>query len=377
MDELGEALVEPVVPMQAEELSARWLGEALALGGHVPEPGAVIDVAAETIGVGVGMVGQLVRLTPTYADGTAGPASLIAKLPSPYEANRAQMQLFRYYVREALFYREVAPTSSLRVPRCYWSAIDNEQNLSALLLEDLGHLYAPDQIAGFDPALATRAVKALGTFQAEWWQSPRLDDLTWMDYGNGPITMGAVGVYHQAWPVFLANFGQLLTDQQRHIGDVVGASFEGLLNSFGGEPRTIVHTDFRAENMFFGPEGSADDVVVLDWQISTRSQGGYDVGYLVSQSFTAEQRLDHGDALLASWHDALVTNGVANFSLDDARTQLAVALAVCLVIPISVGANLDLANERGRQLTETITARAFSAAEDADVVGVLRQLGVA
>jgi hypothetical protein len=37
---------------------------------------------------------------------------------------------------------------------------------------------------------------------------------------------------------------------------------------------------------------------------------------------------------------------------------------VCLIIPISVGGMLDMANERGRQLAETITERTFAAAVD-------------
>jgi hypothetical protein len=37
---------------------------------------------------------------------------------------------------------------------------------------------------------------------------------------------------------------------------------------------------------------------------------------------------------------------------------------VCLIIPISVGGTLDMANERGRQLAETITERTFAAAMD-------------
>jgi hypothetical protein len=351
--------------MHIDELDRVWLDSALREAGHLGVDTSVADVTATPFGVGVGMVGQLARLTITYDGPAEGlPTSLIAKLPSPYEANRAQMQLFRYYVREALFYREVAPTSTLRVPRCWWSTIDTETNLSALLLEDLGHLHSPDQIVGMSPALAERALRVLARFQAEWWQSPRLDEIPWMDYGNGPITMGAVGVFEQAWQPFLDNgFRAQLTPEQIELGAAVRDHFGQILTEFGGEPRTICHTDFRAENMFFGEPGSDDDVVVLDWQISTRSGGVYDVAYLLAQSLTVDDRRAHEERLLQTYHGELTANGV-DLSWQDCLDAYRVGLMVCLVIPVSVGGTLDMANERGRQLVEMITARAFTAAID-------------
>lgn len=351
--------------MNIDEIDTAWLDEALREAGHLGDGTSVASVAVTPFGAGVGMVGQLARLAVSYEGPAEGlPTSLIAKLPSPYEANRAQMQLFRYYVREALFYREVAPASSLRVPRCWWSTIDTDTNLSALLLEDLGHLHSPDQIVGMSPELAERALRALARFQAEWWQSPRLDEIPWMDYGNGPITMGAVGVFEQAWQPFLDNgFRDQLTDDQVVLGAAVRDRFAQILTDFGGEPRTICHTDFRAENMFFGEPGSAEDVVVLDWQISTRSGGVYDVAYLLAQSLTVEDRRAHEERLLRAYHDELASGGV-ELSWQDCLDAYRIGLMVCLVIPVSVGGTLDMANERGRQLVEMITARAFTAATD-------------
>ncbi|MFM9083887.1 MAG: hypothetical protein ACKOQ7_08435, partial [Actinomycetota bacterium] len=91
------------VPMSATDLDAAWLESALRHSGHL-SGGSVASVSHQVIGEGVGMVGQLARLTIEYS-GDPGdlPTTMIAKLPSPSEANRAQMQAFRYNVREALF----------------------------------------------------------------------------------------------------------------------------------------------------------------------------------------------------------------------------------------------------------------------------------
>lgn len=365
----------PGLPSDVTAVDAAWLDAALRSAGHLDDA-RVVAVSAEVFGAGVGMAGQLGRLTPTY-DGDAAvvdrlPRTLILKLPSPYEANRQVMQLFRYYVREALFYREIAPTASLRTPDCYWSHVDGDHNLAGLLLEDLAHLTAPDQVLGFDPALAMRAVTGWARFQAGWWETPELAALHWMDFGNGPVTMQAVGVYQQSWPAMLEKFPGLLTPSQIEIGALVGERFEWILHEFGTSPRTITHTDFRAENLLFGEPGAEDDVVVLDWQLTTRSRGVYDVAYLVSQSFTEHQRRDHESELLGAYHSTLVANGVTGYSFEECLRDYRISLMVCLVIPISVAGTLDLANDRGRLLAETIAVRAFSAVEENGAAELLR-----
>ena len=362
---------EPSVPMLVSDLSAGWLTGALREAGHLDPSAEVTSLRAEPFGEGVGMVGQLARLHVTYSAGVGLPATFIVKLPSPYEANRAQMQQFRYYVREALFYREVAPMAGIRTPRCWWSAIDHENALSAILLEDVAHLSSPDQIAGMSPELAERAVRAIARFHARWWQSPELDSIDWMDYGNGPITMGAVPLFQFAWPMFLDNgFRALLTDAQVALGEKVRDRFGSLLTDFGGEPRTICHTDFRSENMFFGEPGTDDEFVLIDWQLTTRSGGMYDVSYLLAQSLTVEDRRAHEDRLLRAYHEELSAGGV-DVSFDEVRDFYRIGLMVCLVIPVSVGGMLDMANERGRLLAETITERTFTAAIDLDCGSLL------
>jgi hypothetical protein len=97
-------MAEMNVPMLVTELTPEWMTSALSASGALTA-GTVTAVQTQIIGEGVGMVGQLARLTISYSqDANPLPQHMIAKLPSPYEANRAQMQMFRYYTREALFY---------------------------------------------------------------------------------------------------------------------------------------------------------------------------------------------------------------------------------------------------------------------------------
>ena len=350
------------IPSTIEDVDAAWLDDALREGGAIGDA-RVVAAELEPIGVGVGLLGDLARATLTN-DGEPGdaPTTVIVKLPSHHEANRAQGMMFGFYEREIRFYREVAPTVRVRVPRCWWSGSDPEAGLFGLLIEDLSDYDMADQVAGMTAEQATRAVEALARFHADWWSTDALEDLDWMPYSNGPITMQAVGVYERGWPAFLEHFGDHLSPEGRALGERVRDHFAGLLGLLGQPPRTIVHTDFRLDNLFFGPR----DVAIIDWQLSTRGRGVYDVAYLLCQSMDVDVRRAAEMDVLKRWHDVLVAEGVADYSWTDAVEDYTRSAMICLVIPVAAGADMDLGNERGRALVAALADRAFTAALDLD-----------
>lgn len=346
------------VPRTIDEVDAAWIDEAMREGGAA---GRVVDASFEPIGVGVGLLGDLLRATLTW-EGEAGPASVVVKLPSHHEANRAQGMAFGFYEREIRFYREIAPTVPLRVPRCWWSGIDADEGLFGLIIEDLSDFALGDQVAGVSADDAGRAVEALARFHAAWWSTDALEALEWLPYSNGPITMQAVGVYERGWPLFLEHFGDHLTPEGTLLGERVRDHFAGLLELLGQEPRTIVHTDFRLDNLFFTP----DEVAVIDWQLSTRGRGVYDVAYLLCQSMDVDARRAAEMDVLRRWYDTLVAEGVEGYSWTEAVEDYTRSAMICLVIPVAAGADLDLGNERGRALVAALADRAFTAALDLD-----------
>ena len=77
--------------MTPDDITAEWLSSAL---------GSTVDaVECEAIGVGVGLLGDLVRARITTSD-TSLPASVIVKLPTHHEANRAIGLGLMLYERE-------------------------------------------------------------------------------------------------------------------------------------------------------------------------------------------------------------------------------------------------------------------------------------
>ncbi len=121
------------IPARAADIDAAWLTEALASTGAAT--GTVTSVAVEPVGVGIGLVGALRGVTPTYEGGT-GPATLIAKFPAPEEGSRFVALVLGMYRNEVSFYRELSPRTALRHAECYYS--DHDAETDAFVLAAFG-----------------------------------------------------------------------------------------------------------------------------------------------------------------------------------------------------------------------------------------------
>lgn len=355
------------IPATIADLTASWLERALRDEHAVGEQACVVSIEVEELGEGVGMLGDLARVTITYDREGAGPDRVIVKLPTAADVNRRRGMAFGFYEREAYFYRHIgnlARTGGLRVPRCYASPMDPAHERFALVLEDLADRYrSPDQIVGLQLDDARVAVRALARFHAAWWERPELDELHWLPPSNGPVTKQAGPVYRQAWPVFVERFGDLIPEGGRALGEAVGPCFEALLDAGAAGPHSIVHTDFRLDNLFFdGPDAS---VALIDWQLMTRGGCVYDIAYLLGQSMDRALRAAHERELLELWHATLLEHGVRGYSYEEAWRDYRRSALVNLVIPVSL-AEMDHGNERGVQLVRMLSDRAFGAAVDLD-----------
>ena len=60
-------------------------------------------------------------------------------------------------------------------------------------------------------------------------------------------------------------------------------------------------------------------MTIIDWQLSVRSIGVFDIGYFIVQSLTTEMRREHGEDLLATLVRPLVELGVTGYTWDDAQ----------------------------------------------------------
>ncbi len=352
------------IPNGPEELSPEWLTAALRSGGALKN--ATVDsFDAQAIGEGTGLLGQLTRLALHYdRPEDEAPASLVVKVPAAAEENRQTGVRFRFYERENRFYEQIADEVQISTPRCFYSAMDPGAEQHVLLLEDLTDARMGDQLEGSSRQEAELVVREVARMHAGWWETPRLAELDWIPFSSDSIVTEPVdSSYRDAWEPFLRLFGDKLSPEVVHIGERLGSTVVRVLEDMAGPPRTLLHGDYRLDNMFFGARGGGS-FTVIDWQICVRGRATFDVGYFMSQSLPPEQRRAAEMDILRMYHDILADSGINGYSFDQCLEDYRRTVLFCLVYPVISGGTYDLSEPRAMELVGSMLDRCVSAIVD-------------
>lgn len=348
-----------VHPTTAADITAAWLNQHCDLGGTVS------SVRAETIGEGVGLMAALARLHLDYTDG-GGPATVIAKLPAALEQSAQVAASFGFYEREVNFYREAAATID-NVANAYFADIDDSGASFVIVMDDLSHCRAPDQLEGCTPQDAEAVLDAAADLHARFWANEALDGLTWLPRVDNPRYLGAIPGYMALQPQFETTRYQQLSDVGRHVADRMAQSAERMMLDFSDRTElTMAHYDLRLDNLLFhdDPPAGAPNVYVLDWQISVKTLGAFDVAYFLGWSMTDEVRREMTEPLMRRYHARLEANGVTGYPYqrfeDDVRRSMIGVAFMASYASVAV----PVANERGEQLVDAYVFRTFRALEE-------------
>ncbi len=314
-------------PTTASEITAEWMTEALRGSGTIGPDTSVASVVLDTGAAGVGFMGEVGKVGVIYAGAdTAAPTSMIAKFPTTSPEVRAMMHPTRIFEREHRFYAELATKSSLRTPAVYHVTCDTadvpDDERYMLLMEDLSSLDLGDQLAGcrssrpsgrWSPRRAPRRV--LGRRRT---RRRRLRP----DHQR-PAQPGRASIYDASLPGFMEVFGEvILPELEGYVAGYAGVRGQ-ILDDLEAMPHTLVHFDYRADNLMFDTDGS---VAVVDWQTISQGGGAEDVGYLLSQNLSVADRRAHEADLLRAYHDTLVAHGVTDYSFEDLQADYQVGM---------------------------------------------------
>jgi hypothetical protein len=350
------------IPKRIDDVTDGWLSEVLEA-----------EVSAhqrERIGIGVGLMGDIYRLQLEYAGEprvSAGPSSVVVKLPSSHEDNRAQGVALGMFAAEVKFYNELAPRVSVGMPGIHLAAVDENGADFVIVMEDLSALEMVDQSAGMNLEQAQAAVEVLAGVHATFWNDVDRPELEWIPTMTGPRIEFVDQMMAQIFPVFAQHFGDELPEGGLDLYEQFIGNYLKIMKVIcSRSPWTIAHQDYRIENLLFGKPGSGR-VVVLDWQGLGRGVGAYDLAYVLGGSMTSELRRSHERELVAVYQRALAAAGVEGYGFDAvwedyAHAQLMGGLAVSIV----TGGSMDLSNERARTLIATMARRHVQAALDHD-----------
>ena len=351
-------------PKTIEEIEPGWLTGILRRG----RPDAGVVESFEPTRIGTGQVGECWRLDLAWRDPDTLPESVprrvvvkvAARDPVSREAGRSQS----CYVREVGFYSELASSVGIRTPHCDFAVIDDNQTDHLLVLEDMAPAQQGDQLEGCTVDQAHAALVELARLQGPRWNDPALLEIDWLERPDEEAHAELVGLVTALHQGFLTRYEGRLVPEAVDVVQWLAARLPEARQTPG--PLTLVHNDYRVDNMLFGDGRSAPAVTVVDWQTLKLGNGPADAAYFLGAGLRTEtRRLHERDLLREAYWRTLVESGVEDYDFDqcwnDYRRGCFGGVLMALIASMLVGAT-----DRGDEMFLTMARRHARHALDLD-----------
>jgi aminoglycoside/choline kinase family phosphotransferase len=349
-----------------DALTPRWLTEALAAAEQLPA-GRVVDVDASP--VGTGQMCDTVRLTLHFDRVVDAPATMIAKLPAADETSRATARSLGSYENEVRFYQVLAPELPVRTPDVYYADIDVATASFILLLEDMAPAEQGDQLRGCSLGTAQLAVDELVRLHAPRWGDPALEQLAWLHRDRAAQREFLLAFLPGAWDGFRERYSGELDQDVISAGSALMADLTSYLDA-DTRPWTVVHGDYRLDNLLFDPSPGGVPVTVVDWQTCTHGPATQDVAYFIGAAMGPDERRNAERGLVRRYHDGLLSAGVEDYGWERCWQDYRRSTWAGLIMAVAASMLVER-TARGDLMFSTMAARHARHALDLDAVELL------
>ncbi|MFT5696903.1 MAG: aminoglycoside/choline kinase family phosphotransferase [Myxococcota bacterium] len=345
-------------------ITPRWLSDMLKNNG----------IDAEVKGfrhspVGTGQMADNYRLHLDYSAKPEGaPDSVVVKVSSANEKSRASGGAGAY-ITEVQFYLNLAEQVAIRTPRCYHGDIAEDNHVFVLVLEDLAPAEQGDQIRGCSPEEAKLALENLAGLHGSSWNDPNLDSYTWLSRVTPDVAKLFASVLVPATEGFIDRYQSTLDKVDVEVLRTFSSSAEGWL---AARPDLFapVHGDYRLDNLMFGTAAGGAPVAAVDWQTLSIGHPGRDVAYFLGNAMPSAQRREHEQELVRAYYDALVGQGVANYSFEECFDDYRYGHFQGPLVTV-LGAMAVLQTDRGDEMFMAMCSRSCQAIRDLDSLSFL------
>ena len=276
-----------------------------------PDSAPILSIQLEQLAGESQFNAVLYRIHLTYPQPTENaPKSLIAKLPTAKTELHERAQVFQPGTRENWFYRVAATQSPLRVPRCYLNDTDLTSGESVLLLEDVFPAVPGNWMAGATLEQACLALEWLARFHAQWWgqdQSEEIRELNQLLSGNSENEIDLVqDLFDGAWPKFVDQTETALPEDVHQLGEAIVGNMLMVDDFIDSASATLVHGDYRIDNMLFGDKDGEPIFWVVDWEDVYFGSGMIDVSWFLGGCLPVEE-VHYEKDLLRLYHQELLS----------------------------------------------------------------------
>ena len=271
------------------------------------------------------------------------------KVPSKIPANRGLGEGLQLYEREVIAYSKLGDDMGLPMPIAYFAAMDDDPTpwlekvieflftylppkgvnwltvkflqlagknpklrRYILVLEDIDDARPPSQVAGGSLNDALLALDSLAKFHAHHWLKDSSIEISPRIWSLDRLPKVWKASYLRNRAEFVSRFGTLIGEEKLHILDQAQKEIPELLKPLGEPPWTLLHGDYRLDNILYRPDGS---IVVIDYQILSKGRPGWDVAYFITTALNPEHKVEE-DTLLRHYHNVLCSEGVSDYPYD-------------------------------------------------------------
>ena len=282
----------------------------------------------------------------------------ILKVGSDIPARRAWGRTLRVFDRELAAYRLLAPLQGKLSPRLFSGTSTDGGSQGLLLLEEIRGARNHDQLRGLTWPELGSAARGIARIHAKFWNAPAL-------FRSRDLPKHHYMLAHEIrrnLPKFF-RWAKLSTKDRilfRNLPRQVDAALARLKKG----PITLVHGDFRSDNILFGKFF----VKFIDWAFASQGVGAFDLARLAGGSprrpLTLLQHVD----LFKIWHAELLRHSVRNYPLHEAWQDYRDAVLLTLGIPVTNAPTLATLSPRGRKLAKVMTRRFIQSAREVGIV---------
>lgn len=360
------------LPKTPDDVTPAWLTAVLRDSGSLPDGASVSSIGRRPVGEGVGMLSEIEFLDLAYeGDADGAPASVVVKFPTQNETNRGVALHYGVYTREVRYFADLDPISAANGPKVHLSAIDGDTDF-VIVLEDLSDYHLGDQVVGADLEQTQAAIDELAKLHASFWA--KMDGATYDWLPRNSNSQNASNMHEGSkagWDATIEIFGEHVSQSVKDAKDAYLAKVPDLQAQLDQDPVTLVHGDFRMDNLFFGTEPDHYPMTMVDWQGPLRGRGMHDVAYLLCQSTQTEVRRASERELIQRYVDGLASHGVEGYGFDEAWDDYRCGVLYLWVYATVIAGTLDATNERGNAWMTEMIKRNVAAIEDLDCLSLL------
>ena len=263
--------------------------------------------------------------------------------------------MLKNFIKEVSFYQQLQQRLTIATPNCYFAAIDGEGPDFALLLEDLSPAVQGDQLAGCSVDVARAAVLELVGLHAPSWNDETLRGKDWLGEPDADSTELNRALYQGNIDGFAERYGpNLKADELEIIRKVAGAApptGETLPTPF-----SLVHIDYRLDNLIINEDLSPPKITAVDWQSISLGSPLADVAYFLGAGLRSETRRQAEEEIVHAYHAALIEAGIKDYGWDACWTDYRKGVFAGFFVTV-IASMIVERTERGDEMFLTMARR--------------------